>query len=878
MALNHFPPVHPYALRPVLCRNTAAFQHFFGGIFPYYLYFYSGSITFYIFNLMRKTIILTLVLALTTMLAANAQQAWIRINQAGYLPRTPKTAVFIATQPTPLTLFTVREAKTGRVVFTGKPLARNAQRWGMQTAYRLPFTPLDREGGYYLEANGVRSANFVIGNDIYNGSADYVLTYMRQQRCGYNPFLDTLCHQHDGFIVDHLTRTGQHVDVTGGWHDAADYLQYVTTSANAVFQMLFAYTKNPQAFTDRYDALGKKGQNGIPDILDEARWGLDWLVRMNPEAEVMFNQIADDRDHANFRSPSRDRVDYGWGPGTGRPVYFVTGKPQGLRSHKNRSTGVASTAGKFASAFALGSKVFATIDPAFSKLIAQKSVEAFAFGEKYPGVCQTACTVSPYFYEEGNYVDDMELAATAIYGLNGDGQYLAKADSFGKQEAVTPWMATGTARHYEWYPFVNLGHYYLATSSDAATSSSYKENMRKGLADILSRAGDDPFMNGVPFLWCSNNFIFGALTQARLYHEATGDTQFLEMEAALRDWVFGCNPWGTSMISGFPSGADTPMLPHSAYTKELGDPTWGGLVDGPVNQSIFKSLRGLVLFNPDVYVPFQNGTAVYHDDIGDYSSNEPTMDGTASTTFYLSSLEKNATKQPQRNQVTDEFGGVVRMDVTQKKVYLVFTGDSLFEGIGHIQQTLKANRIPGSFFLTGSCLRIYPQTAKALVKAGYYVGPHSDKHLLYASWERRSHSLVTPDSLDTDIRNNLLELKKVGVDVGQLRWFIPSYEYYNKDVVARSRAAGLKVVSLTPKTYTNADYTIPSMKNYRTSQQLIDLLFSTEASDANGLNGAVILIHPGTQDSRTDKLYLRLDEIIKKLKQKGYEFGSFKNQ
>lgn len=131
-----------------------------------------------------------------------SQTAWVRINQAGYLPQTPKVAVFLSSEPIALKSFTVREAKTDKVVFKGKPAERNAQLWGMKSAYRLPFSSFDKVGAYYVEANGTRSLNFTIGNNVYKGAADYVLNYMRQQRCGYNPYLDTLCHQHDGFIVD----------------------------------------------------------------------------------------------------------------------------------------------------------------------------------------------------------------------------------------------------------------------------------------------------------------------------------------------------------------------------------------------------------------------------------------------------------------------------------------------------------------------------------------------------------------------------------------------------------------------------------------------------------------------------------------------------
>lgn len=155
---------------------------------------------------------------------------------------------------------------------------------------------------------------------------------------------------------------------------------------------------------------------------------MDWLVKMNPEDEVMFSQIADDRDHAGFRLPQDDKVDYGWGPGTGRPVYFVTGKPQGLGKYINRTTGVASVAGKFASCFALGSEIFLESDPSYSSLLKKKGIEAYRFAEKYPGNTQTACLKSPYFYEEDTYTDDIELAAATFYTLTGDADWRKKAD------------------------------------------------------------------------------------------------------------------------------------------------------------------------------------------------------------------------------------------------------------------------------------------------------------------------------------------------------------------------------------------------------------------------------------------------------------------
>lgn len=105
----------------------------------------------------------------------------------------------------------------------------------------MNFSDFTEPGTYYLKAGKAVSPRFPINAQVYNGTADYLLHYMRQQRCGYNPFLKDSCHVHDGYIVYHPTKTGQHIDVRGGWHDATDYLQYTTTSANAIYQMMFAY-------------------------------------------------------------------------------------------------------------------------------------------------------------------------------------------------------------------------------------------------------------------------------------------------------------------------------------------------------------------------------------------------------------------------------------------------------------------------------------------------------------------------------------------------------------------------------------------------------------------------------------------------------------
>ncbi|MBN2132179.1 MAG: glycoside hydrolase family 9 protein [Sedimentisphaerales bacterium] len=792
--------------------------------------------------------------------------SWIRINQLGYLPGTAKAAVLISVEDITVDRFQLRNAITEAVVYEGRAHEYDASGWGMKSAYRLDFSDFATVGGYYVQAGDIKSPCFRMADDVYDGTADFLLCYMRQQRCGYNPYLKDSCHLHDGIIVDHPTRTGDRIDVTGGWHDASDYLQYLATSANATYQMLFAWLHNPQAYGDRYDARGDKGENGVPDILDEARWGLQWLDKMNPAPGEMYNQIADDRDHQGYRLPNEDSASYGLG--RHRPVYYITGRPQGLACHKNRTTGVSSSAAKFASAFALGARVLKQYDPVFADHIAGKAARAYEFALTDLGACQTACNVSRYFYEEENYVDDLELAACELHRLTREKRYLEEAEKWGAVEPVTPWMSTGRARHYQFYPFVNLGHCYLS-----ARGSTYAEYLRDGLQFIHERGREDPFLNGIPFIWCSNNLVAAALTQTRCYHNATRDPTYLKLEAALRDWLFGCNPWGTSMICGLPAGGDFPRFPHSSITYLRNETTYGGLVDGPVYRTIFETLRGIHLKSKDEYAPFQNGKAVYHDDMGDYSSNEPTMDGTASLSFYLSSMEKEDRTERSRH-VVDTEGAVVRMDPTRKDVYLAFTAADRAEGGQRILDVLAKHGIKASFFFTGNLLR-NPDHAlliKRVIDEGHYVGPHSDRHLLYCDWKERDALRIDRHAFETDLRNNYLELEKHGVTASDATWFMPPYEWYNRAVVDWARAMGVSVVSFTPGVRTNADYTTADMANYMSSDEIVQSLFQFAETNASGLNGCILLIHPGTEPTRKDKLYERLPDIIERLRDMKYHF------
>lgn len=823
-----------------------------------------------------RSVILFLFMTGVTAFSGQAQtRSWIRINLLGYTTNGIKVAVWCSKEDKVPLNWKLVDAGSKKAVAGGKTGKAFGAYGPFRQTSRIDFSSFVKPGLYYLEAGGARSPEFEIGRDVYKGAADFCLRYMRQQRTGFNPFLKDSCHTHDGYVlyggkagIEDSTR----VDVVGGWHDASDYLQYSTTSANATYHLLMAYRDFPHAFTDTKQANGLEGANGMADIMDEARWGLDWLLKMHPRSDWMFNQIADDRDHMGMRIPGQDTF---YGRGYERPVYFVSGEPQQRGKFMNTSTGTSSIAGKFAGAFALGSSMFRSQEPGYASTLYARAQSAYAYGLKQPGYSQTASNRSPYIYTEMNWTDDMELGATGLFSLTRDPRLKKAAMDYARLEKITPWMGTDTAAHYQWYPFHNVAHYELAKQAGVAEKKELTGYYRQGIEKVWAKAKQNAFYRGIPFIWCSNNLTTSFAIQCGWYKKLSGDKTFEQLEQANIDWLLGCNPWGTSMVYGLPSWGDTPVDPHSAFTHIKKYPIDGGLVDGPVYTSIYKGLIGITLYEPDEYAEFQSDLAVYHDDYGDYSTNEPTMDGTASLIYLLASrAPATGTFKPAKQAFSLSHGAINRGDSLKKKIALVFTGHEYAEGGDFIHQSLQRAKVKASFFFTGDFFRnpAFTKTIVDLKNSGHYIAPHSDKHLLYCDWNKRDSLLVTKEAFTKDLLRNYSMMSRFGIREEQARYFLPPYEWYNDSIAAWTQQLGFRLINYTPGTRSHADYTTDADRNYRSSEEIWQSIVQYEQGKPAGLNGFILLMHIGAGPGRSDKFYQRLPELLRYLMEKGYQF------
>jgi endoglucanase len=220
-------------------------------------------------------------------------------------------------------------------------------------------------------------------------------------------------------------------------------------------------------------------------------------------------------------------------------------------------------------------------------------------------------------------------------------------------------------------------------------------------------------------------------------------------------------------------------------------------------------------------------------------------------------------------------GGIVRTDRTQKEIHLVFTGHEFADGGEIIRGVLQKHAIKASFFFTGDFYR-NPQFAPlitSLRKEGHYLGAHSDKHLLYCTWEKRDSLLVSRDSFQSDLKENYREMKRFGITWPEARYFLPPYEWYNDSITVWTKQLGLTLLNFTPGTYSNADWTHPELGNqYLSSDSIYARILRYESTKPDGLNGFLLLTHIGTDPRRKDKFYRRLGDLITTLQERGYRF------
>ena len=225
-------------------------------------------------------------------------------------------------------------------------------------------------------------------------------------------------------------------------------------------------------------------------------------------------------------------------------------------------------------------------------------------------------------------------------------------------------------------------------------------------------------------------------------------------------------------------------------------------------------------------------------------------------------------------------GAIVRGPIVDRRIALIFTGHEFAESGETILNELAMRHFKASFFLTGKFLenQEFTNLVARIGAEGHSLGPHSDQHLLYCSWDSTRKTLVDRHTFRRDLKENM---RKINPDsLHQLSpyrqtllpYFLPPYEHYNREIADWTRELGPTLINFTPGTRSNADYTGEADTNFVSSQAIFDSIVKKEREDPHGLNGFILLLHFGSGPGRKDKFHTRFGELLDYLAGKGYEF------
>lgn len=555
---------------------------------------------------------------------ANANGIFIRVNQVGYKPSASKVAMVLSNTNLSGIRYDVFNSSNTSVL-NGTISASNKGSWGdvgganCAYTYALDFSSLSTVGsGYYIKINSYASPAFTISDSVYSSLADLSMQFFKVQRCGNtNPKDHGACHVAgtSSSVDGKPDGASSTIDVTGGWHDASDYIKFMSTIGHVTDVMLTTYIHHPEVFPSPGSTSG---------VLNEAKVGLDFIKKMwDNTNQILYMEVADGLDHdvenddLDSRSkcwPEKDNTIYG----TSRPIHPC---PAG--------TG-ANLAGKAAAALALGAKIWGDQNgPSYNAALASNYLTAaqqiYTWGKTRTGIAGDA----DEFYVDTDYKDDMAWAAAELYRATGTASYLTDAKSYcdsagewyNKSDTSLNW-----SRAYAW-----------ANYEVASLDSSYKStviNRMNNHLNVKKTYSDAQFWNNSSQpKWGTYEAMSNNAVEAMMYQELSGNTTYSNLAGQQLDFMLGKNPWGVSMLNG--AGTTWFQNPRHRVTtlNRVSNPSYqllGAWSEGfeTSAQYAVDQLDPLLSGQENAsVVQFNDSRMVWHDNRRDYATNEVTISG-----------------------------------------------------------------------------------------------------------------------------------------------------------------------------------------------------------------------------------------------------------
>ena len=542
---------------------------------------------------------------LTVVDASKAQQVEsipepkiVNVNQLGYKKDAQKLATI--TNESAKT-FDVVDVATGKSVKTGE-LGDWHYDSGADLRYTIvDFSDVNAEGTYKITVDtGEESYEFQVKDGIYDDIYKASVLMLYDQRCG--TALDSAAA---GDFAHEACHTGQAIvygsdvakDVTGGWHDAGDYGRYVVPGAKAVQDLLLTYEDSAEAAKDDTIGIPESG-NGVPDILDEARYELDWMLKMKDEnSGGVYHKVT--------------------GEVFTETVLAVDETAQMILSPISTAA-----TGDFAAVMAKASVIYRDIDKDFADTCLAAAQKAWKYLEEHeedPGFTNVGDIVTGS-YSDGRMTDEYLWAAAELYIATGDESY---------NDYVKKTVKTSVKYGLGW---ADVGYYaiydYCMNVKDCEAE---KAILKEGADDLVKNYGKCGFgsATGGEYVWGSNMAVANDGMLMLMASKVFGDDSYVDYAADQLNYLLGRNPVSYCYVTGY--GSQTPENPHHRPSEVLGKAMPGMLIGG-ANGNLQDPYAKAVLAD-------MAPEKCYVDNAQSYSCNEVTIYWNSPLVYLLAAMK-----------------------------------------------------------------------------------------------------------------------------------------------------------------------------------------------------------------------------------------------
>ncbi|MEG3083027.1 glycoside hydrolase family 9 protein [Sphingomonas sp. PB2P12] len=523
--------------------------------------------------------------------------AVINLNQLGFRSDDPKRAIVADVATRPLDWVVVDDA--GRTVLTGRTSVGGNDMVSGDHVHLATFSALTRAGTYRLRVDGADSGRFRIGRTVYAPLALNALNFFYQQRAG-TPiearwagarWARAAGHPHEvagcfsgadekGNVWPGCPYT---LDVTGGWYDAGDQGKYVVNAGIAVWtlQNLYETRLARRLFADGQARLPEAG-NGHDDLLDEARWEVEWMLRMQVPAGSRLALPIGPQDRSGKLTLTA--VDAGGMAHHKVADAHWTALPTAPADDKEpRLLYPPSTAAtlNLAAVAAQAARLWKPIDPAFAARCLAAAQAAWTAAQRNPAIFAAQGFTGSGGYGDETLDDERAWAAAELFATTGDVAYRAS-------------LPTGATGEPGWPSVAPLGTITLATAS--GVPAAIRDSARTAivtaadgfLAEIARSGYRIPYASQT-YSWGSNSTVLNRAMLLGLAQRFTGDARYRAGVVDAADYILGRNPLGQSYVSG--TGWKPLTNPHHRFwahqlSSAYPPPPPGAVSGGPNNSAM----------------------------------------------------------------------------------------------------------------------------------------------------------------------------------------------------------------------------------------------------------------------------------------------------